>query len=92
MTGIFKGTRWLRVSDWPRSTRVYSVLAARIANANHDGRVYNDKYTFELAAPAEAAAAAAGGAAAAAKLGGRRRRKTKKSSKRRTRKTRRRHK
>jgi len=92
MTGTFEGmTSELVPEKW--STRMYTVRAARIRNADRKVGVYNDTYTFELAAPGEAAGdpteLAAGFRAVRAlrelKKGGR---KTKKS-KRRGRKTRR---
>jgi hypothetical protein len=79
---------------------VYTERVARIVKADQEVGVYNDSYTFELAAPGEAASNTPAGhglravralraEAAAAKLGqGRRRRKSKKS-KYRSRKTRR---
>jgi len=71
MTGKFVGLDTKRIS-YPPDPRLYTVLVAQIVNADQKAvqkvGVYNDTYTFELAAPGEqlprwpkAAAAAAGG-------------------------------
>ena len=92
VTGTFTGSGYERVSDWPRSTRVMSVLVARIVNAGKEVG-YNDSYTFELAAPGDAASATPAGpgfrAVRALKEGAKGQGRKTKKSKRRGRKTRR---
>ena len=69
----------------------FKVPAARIVNAAQEVGVYNDKYTFELAAPGEAASDTPAGPGFRAVRALRQGRGRTRKSKRRSRKTRRRH-